>query len=142
MKTRNLLITLFLVVIALAAYGYFFVYHKAHADIFKATPDFTMEATELFEAFRADEVKANERYLGKIIRLSGSVMDLEMENGEISAIRLDVGELLDGVVCEMDKIYMRETGEIGIGDEVVLQGVCTGFLEDVIINRCAVVEIN
>lgn len=142
MKTRNILMIFFLVVISLAAYVYFFIYHQAHADIFKAQPDFTISAVDLYRAFQEDERAANEVYLGKIIRVSGAVLDIEKEDGLVSAVRLDVGELLDGVVCEMDRVYLREAGELRAGDEVVLQGVCTGFLEDVILNRCAIIEID
>ncbi len=142
MKIRNLIAVFFLIVLALGAYVYFFIYHKAHEDIYTAEPDITITAEELYMAFQEDELSANDTYLGKIIRVSGTVLEVEVENGgEISAIRLDVGEILDGVVCEMDRVYLRETGEIQPGDEITLQGVCTGYLEDVILNRCGIIDI-
>jgi hypothetical protein len=131
---------LFLLVVALGSYLYFFVYHKSHADIYKTKPDVTIDALSLYSDFHDNETLANESYLGKVIRVSGQILEIQREEDRVSAIRLDVGELLDAVVCEMDQVYQRETGKLKVGDSVTLQGVCTGFLEDVILNRCAVIE--
>lgn len=141
MNIRNLLGILLLIILALGAYIYFFIYHQSHPDFYHQQADHKVEAVQLFTKFQADEQKANELYLGKVLRVTGVILDLEIKNGEIDAIRLDAGEILDGLVCELDKIYPRETSDLGIGDSIVIQGVCTGFLQDVILNRCSIIEM-
>lgn len=141
MKTKNLLILFFIAMLLLAGYVYFFVYHKSHIDTFTAKPDFEIEAVELFRQFTENEVTANDMYLGTLLRVEGIVLSVDESDGEVVAIRLDVDDILDAVVCEPDPIYKREIPAINPGDRVVVQGVCTGFLNDVIINRCVVIEL-
>jgi hypothetical protein len=141
MKTKNLLFLFLIAFILLGAYVYFFVYNKSHVDTFTAKADYEIEAFELFRYFEEDEAKANEKFLGNILKVEGIVLDVEYSEGEVAVIRLDVGEILDAVVCEPDPIYKREMPALNRGDRVVIQGVCTGFLNDVIINRCVVLEI-
>ena len=141
MKTKNLLIIFFIALILLIGYVYFFVYHKSHVDTFTAKPDYEIEAVELFRQFSENEVTANDKYLGSLLRIEGSVLSVDKTDGELVAIRLDVDDMLDAVVCEPDPIYKREIPAMNPGDQIVAQGVCTGFLNDVIINRCVVIKI-
>lgn len=141
MDTKYLLIIFLVSLILLVSYLYLFVYNTPHADIREATPDYSMEAMDLYGEFTTDEVVANQRYLGKIIRVRGRVLEVERKDGKPVAIKLDVGHILDAVVCELDEIYPRKTEKIQRGDLVVLQGICNGLLEDVILNRCGIVEI-
>lgn len=125
----------------LVAYSYFFIYNKSHVDTLTAKADHELEAIELYQHFSKDEVTANKKYLGSILKIEGVILDIEYTAGKISAIRLDVGDILDAVVCEADPIYKREMPDLKVGDQLIVQGVCTGFLDDVIINRCVVLEI-
>nr|MBS0036640.1 hypothetical protein [Saprospiraceae bacterium] len=140
MKTKYLLIIFLVSLILLVSYLYLFVYNTPHADIREATPDYSVVAMDLYEEFTTDEVVANQRYLGKIIRVRGRVLEVERREGNPSAIKLDVGHILGAVVCELDEVYPRKTEELQRGDLVTVQGVCIGFQEDVILKRCGVVE--
>lgn len=140
MDTRRLLLIFFTAFLILVGYVYFFMYNKPHQDVHEARPDFTIEAMALYNEFEDDEVVANERYLGKIIRLEGRVLEVEVRDGKPSAIRLDVGHVLNSVVCELDEVYPRAIQGLEMGDKVVVQGVCTGYLDDVILNRCGLIR--
>ncbi|TAK32075.1 MAG: hypothetical protein EPO28_17950, partial [Saprospiraceae bacterium] len=52
---------------------------KSSEAIQSTKAEFTMEAGRLYHEFWANEAEANEKYLNKIIRVSGEVVDFSAE---------------------------------------------------------------
>ena len=48
-----------------------FMYNKPHQNIQKASSDFQLEASALFTEFETNEAAANEKYLDKLVQVSG-----------------------------------------------------------------------
>lgn len=104
----------------------------------KAEADMTLESTALFSAFEANEAEANEKYLDKVIKISGTVKEVNTdEEGNIS-LTLESGNELFGVICQMDNLTKQEKTDFKIGEQVTLKGICTGMLMDVVLVRCVV----
>ena len=117
----------------------YFMYNKPHQNMEKAEADMTLEATTLFSAFESNEAEANEKYLDKIIKISGTVKEVNTdEEGNIS-LTLESGNELFGVICQMDNLTKQEKTDFKIGEPVTLKGICTGMLMDVVLVRCVVV---
>lgn len=116
-------------------------YNKPHKDIRSAEPAFTLEATELYSAYDTEEAAANEKYLDKVIQVTGEVADVS-ENGEGNlTVTLDGGGMLGGVICEMDTFSEEGTeARFEPGQTVTLKGICTGMLMDVVLVRCVPVS--
>ena len=116
----------------------YFMYNKPHQNMEKAEADMTLESTALFSAFEANEAEANEKYLDKIIKISGTVKEVNTdEEGNIS-LTLESGNELFGVICQMDNLTKQEKTDFKIGEQVTLKGICTGMLMDVVLVRCVV----
>ncbi|MCB0616313.1 MAG: hypothetical protein KDC75_23500, partial [Phaeodactylibacter sp.] len=82
----------------------YFMYNKPHQNMEKAEADMTLESTALFSAFEANEAEANEKYLDKVIKISGTVKEVNTdEEGNIS-LTLESGNELFGVICQMDNL--------------------------------------
>lgn len=80
--------------------------------------------------------KTNPQYLDKIITVCGVVGEVTTEGGAVK-VQLIGGSAMGGVSCEM------ETGSTAApqkGSRVCLKGICTGFLMDVVLNRCVEVK--
>lgn len=116
----------------------YFMYNKPHQNMERAKADVSIKATELFSAFESDESAANEKYLDKIIQVSGAVKEVSTdEEGNIS-LTLESGSEMFGVICQMDNLTEHEKTDFQPGEQVTLKGKCTGMLMDVVLVRCVV----
>ena len=100
-----------------------------------------VSATELHDAFLADEGAATAKYVGtteQAIRVSGVVRAIEPSGEGLVNVTLETGDPIAGVVCEFATADVP--ADWRPGSSVALKGICTGFLIDVILNRCAAVE--
>jgi hypothetical protein len=102
---------------------------------FSSKPDFIMDAKDLSEAFKINQAEANNLYLNKIISVSGIVESISEDSMEIT-VYLKEKDAVSGVICSFD----RDTDVSGImeGTRVQIKGRCTGFLLDVILNKCSI----
>jgi hypothetical protein len=118
-----------------AAVGFYF-YNKPHQNIRSAKADFTVTATELFNAFETDETAANEKYLGKIIEVTGTVQEVKKDEEGKTGVTLEGGGMMFGVICKLDDFSEPKRTEFTQGEQVTLKGECTGMLMDVVLVRC------
>ena len=134
-------ITIYILIIGLLAIfiGYK-MYNKPHINVAKKSVDVNITANTLLADFSSDEIKANSKYLDKIIAVKGMVTNIEF-NGEKAAISLQTEDDFGSVVCYLVKDDFKKSAEIKEGQEVVLKGICTGFLMDVILVKCVIMNL-
>ena len=133
-------ITIYILIIGLLAIfiGYK-MYNKPHINVAKKSVDINITANTLLADFSSDETKANTEYLDKIIAVKGMVTTIEF-NGEKAAISLQTKDDFGSVVCYLVKDEFKKSAEIKEGQEVILKGICTGFLMDVILVKCVIIN--
>ncbi len=132
MNMRNILIVLVLLGAAGAGLGYY-LWNKPHRNVDAAKADFSVEAIDLFTQYASDETAANPKYLDKIITVCGTVSDVTSEGG-IVKVQLVGGSEMGGVSCEMEAGSQFAPAT---GSRICLKGICTGYLMDVVLNRCS-----
>ena len=115
------------------------MYNKPHINVAKKSVDINITANTLLVDFSSDETKANTKYLDKIIAVKGRVANVEF-NGEKAAISLQTKDDFGSVVCYLVKDEFKKSAEIKEGQEVILKGICTGFLMDVILVKCVIMN--
>jgi len=135
MKIRHVLIVLALIGAGGTTLGYY-LWNKPHRNVEAAQADFSVEATELFAQYASDEAVANPKYLDKIITVCGEVSDITDDAGQVK-IQLIGGSEMGGVGCEMEPGQVFNPIK---GSRVCLKGICTGYLMDVVLNRCVEVR--
>lgn len=120
------------VVLALVGYR---MWTKPHRDITvgKASPT---TGIQLVTDFEKDEVTANQKYLDKIVEVSGEVTELT-SNQQGNAVVVIKGTDFSSVRCTLEQ---RAQFDIAIGSTVLVRGICTGYLNDVILVRCVVLK--
>ena len=111
------------------------VYNKPHQNMQKAASDVSIEAPALFTAFEENEQDANQKYLDKIIEVSGKVKEVQ-QKGEDFSIVLETEDMMFGVICQLDQLSDHKRIEFEVGETVKLKGLCTGKLMDVVMVRC------
>ncbi len=116
-----------------AAVGYY-LWNKPHKNMSSTKAAYSIDAQSLFEAYDADEAGANQKYLGKVIAVSGVVA--QVVGGEKKTVVLATDNGVFGVKCELDPFSTVKFPDYKAGDQVMLKGECTGFLGDVVLVRC------
>lgn len=112
------------------------IYNKPHKNIGKSKADFTLTSQELFAAFESNEAVANEKYLDKVIAVSGKVTASSTDEDGLTSITLDGGGMMFGVICKLDALTAHARNDFSPGEDITLKGVCSGMLMDVVLVRC------
>jgi hypothetical protein len=131
-----LFFVLFIAVSAILAALY--LYNLKHTDMAKAKPDFVLSATVLQKAFEENETSASTRFINKIIEVSGTIASVNTGKNNILTISLKTESDISSVICTFPAI--ADPSKFKTDDEITLRGECSGFLMDVLLNNCAVVN--
>ena len=113
------------------------IYNKPHVNVAQEKAAISSTASVLLEAFSADETAANLKYLGKIIQVKGVISKIEIVNKK-GSISLETEALFGSVLCTLTPEESLSTKELKIGQEILLKGICTGFLMDVVLVKCII----
>lgn len=128
---KRILIVIFLFVIGAAAYLWFFVWNKPQLNV-KNADALKTEAITLFATYSTNEKTANANYIDKIVEVSGQVGSVSKNEEGADVIFLNSNDPMFGIICTMEE----KNTEIKAGDKVILKGICTGYLTDVVLIRC------
>lgn len=133
MNKRALLFLLLVVLLVGGAIAYR-MYSAGVPQATERTADVSVKATELFQAFQADETAAGQRFNDKVVAVSGTVREVVQEGDGRTTVILDTGDPLGGIVCEF-----APGAEHGCttGGSATIKGFCAGFNLDVLLQRCA-----
>ncbi len=130
-----------LIVLALGliggGYGYY-LFNKPVGSTSGKKANLAIEATVLYNAFQADEAKANEQYVGKIVAVSGQVQEAKTVDGT-TKVTLAVKDGA-GVLCEFEAQAQAEG--IKPQDKISIKGECAGADLDgtILISRCVMIK--
>jgi hypothetical protein len=117
-----------------------YLYNLKPEDLQKAKPHFTITAADFQKAFEDNEKTASERYINKIIEVSGEIASVRTGEKNSMNVSLKTGSELSSVICTFHSV--SDTTNIKPGNQIILRGVCSGFLMDVLLNNCAVIKIS
>ncbi len=122
---------------AIAAATGLYLFNKPRESVADMKTELRSEAALLVADFESDEQKANEKYLGKVIEVTGvvSVSNIN-EQGELNVTLM--GGDLAGVGCQFENTKKAVNKKINIGDTVTIKGICTGILIDVVLVDCVI----
>ena len=82
---KRILLTVSIFLTAAVAFGYY-LFNKPHSSIVDETPIALSEAPALVGEYEADENSANAKYLGKVIEVTGTISDKNLdEKGSLRA---------------------------------------------------------
>ncbi len=142
-------IGLIVAAIAAAAIG-FYLKNKKVSGLESAKPDFMLKATELFEAFEADEKAALEKYNGKVILVEGIVQDVQPVNDSTGIVLLVADDSgLGTIKCGMNRNHVAAIQKFNADESVKLKCICSGVSKieefgfeilDIELSRCVVVN--
>ena len=139
MKTYVKIALGFVVFIALAGIlAALYMFNLKHTDMAKARPDFKITSTILQKAFEDDETAASKFYINKILEVTGKIASVKPAENKFISICLVTGSDLSSVICTFPAI--SDPSMLCVGEEITLRGECSGFLMDVLLNNCALIQ--
>jgi hypothetical protein len=136
MKKKWILILILL--ISMAGYFAWQAYQKPLATLHHVNPDIEITAEQLFADYAAGEDAANQKYLGKIIKVTGHVLDINNNDSGYSTVYLDTGDMMGSISCQLEKGEEKKAETLITGQELSLKGKCTGFAMDVVLTQCII----
>ncbi len=115
-----------------------YFYNLKHKDLRKVKPDFVTTAVALQKEFEDNEPAATAKYLNKIIELSGTIKSVKEGEGNITTVTLKTGSDISSVICTFPSTSIAS--RFVAGNQITLRGECSGFLMDVLLNNCTIIE--
>ena len=130
MKIRKIMILAVAVVIAIVASTGYYLYNKPVHSVANLAAQ-AVSATDLFKDFSTNEQMANQSFLNKAVQVSGKVLEVSQNQNRQIQVILDAGDPMFGIACTLEDTNVS----VKRGDQVTIKGICTGFLNDVVLTR-------
>ena len=115
------------------------MFNKPHVNIITAKADVIVTAQVLLDGFVKDETLANANYANKVVEVSGEIYEIKAENGN-SIIALKHENGISSILCHMAPEENLKVLKLKKEGTITVKGICTGYLLDVILVRCILVQ--
>ena len=134
----KMIIGLFLVAVSGLLVALYY-YNKPHIDVKESEAVYVLTAQNLINEYRDNEKYTNRKYSETVIQVKGNVFEISTLKGN-SVITLKGEGHESSIICHMLPEDNYRTLQFKKGDEINIKGICTGFLMDVIMVRCTLVD--
>jgi hypothetical protein len=135
MSRKKFILVAAVVCIIIAGLAFLWVFRPSVKNVRSKKADTEITSQELVQKFETNEAEANKAYNDKVILVSGLVESVT-EDANAITVTLKNPEDISGVLCSFDKGSARKESFI-VGEQVKIKGLCTGFLMDVVLNKCS-----
>lgn len=135
---RYVLWGLLVVLVCVGIYAYK-EFNRKPADLNSKSADVNCTATELIALYSNNEDSANKKFGGKIIEVTGNIIAIENTQAGFN-IFLGDSLYMSRVSCLLDTVHAADVKKHVAGDLLKVRGICTGYLMDIELNRCVVVQ--
>jgi len=132
-KLLYFLITL----IIIAIIGYFIVMNMPKASIKGNDAAFTVTAVNLYAEFEKNETQANKKYIGKTIAVEGLISEIDTDKNGATVLFISSANAMNGILCTLEP---GQKGDFQENQTIKIKGLCTGFLQDVVLNKSVIIE--
>ena len=140
MNNKNIKILIGLIILMSVVILYALnLYNKPHLNVEKTDADLVISIHELLDDYKNDENLANGKYVDQVIQISGEISEITIENGNSIIIFKD-STGTSSVMCHMSPEENLKVLKLKKDGEIILKGICTGYLLDVMLIRCVLVN--
>ena len=133
-KRKLFLLCAFVFAVIISIYAYI-EYNRVVPNTYSLKSDFRLDASELIKDFDENEQTANAKYSDKTISVRGVVSMIQSTDSS-ATVFLKGESAVASVICQFQKADKEKLANLKKGEEVVIKGVCSGYLMDVILVRC------
>jgi energy-converting hydrogenase Eha subunit C len=116
-----------------------YLYNKPHQSMQKMKVTKETSSAEITSAYQKDETIADKEFLGKVISITGTVQNIE-QNDPITIV-MKGSDLMSTVRCQLDHLTEHPgLDNLKSNDAITVKGICTGYLMDVVLERCIIIK--
>jgi hypothetical protein len=134
---KKIFLSILFIVIAFAAgtWYYVFEYSKTHHRDVADEKGIAVNAAQIVKEFQTNEAAANTKYLNKALEVKGVVTEIKKDQSGNTTVSLKSDDAFAIVFCTL-----KTNQHPDIGSNIIIKGICTGFLSDVVINEAIVMK--
>lgn len=143
MNKKILVYATVLTVILIAAVSVYYYVNKGHPNYEKLKADYTLDAKQLYDAFKKDSKASATLYNGKMIELNGAITKVEASDTLVTVVfAFSQGMFGDeGIRCSMLPDFIQKAKALKAGATVTVKGMCQGFNDtDVVLEKCSLIQ--
>jgi hypothetical protein len=118
-----------------AIFTWMYAFRKADLSASSQKAETEISASDLLKKFESNETDANTSYRDKVIIVSGTIDKITEDSTTVSVYLKNPGDV-SGVMCGFNK-SMIDKSTIKSGNSIRVKGICTGYLMDVVLNKCS-----
>lgn len=123
----------------LGSYGVYSYIFRHSVTINNASAEMTISAEKLTNSYVTNQKKANKLYKGKVIEVYGIIKEITFIN-KTKTIILQSDHKNFSVLCDMQFDSSEGLQNLTVGQKVTVKGICKGFLHDVILLNCMLIN--
>jgi hypothetical protein len=138
MNLEKMIITALIIIAACICFLYP-LYNRNNKDVADAEPDYHMLAKNLANEFHADKTEAGKKYLHKVIQVTGYLKEIT-HNNESMVILLKGSSPFINISCTLEHDVTFPLKTVTAGHLMIIRGECTGFLTDVTMIHCRIIN--
>jgi hypothetical protein len=133
---KRFIIALLVLAVLVAYLGWKWVNRTGDTSVASQKTELEVTSPDLIKDFESNETIANKKYIGKVIGVSGTIAEIKENKTDIS-VYLKEPNGISGVSCSFSKDAIHQEG-LKVGQNIRLKGICSGYLMDVVLNKCAI----
>jgi hypothetical protein len=104
-------------------------------------PAFSVNALQLGSEYRFNAARADQKYLGKTLRVRGVVESIGTDRTKRRYVILSAGVRFGGVQCFFDEPFEDQAAQLVQGRFVTIRGKCEGKTDNVILRGCEIPQL-
>ncbi len=128
MEKKKLFFSAIILSLVIAATTFYW-YQKPRTSLTNVNADYALSANQLYTAFQTDEKKANQQYVEKVLKVTGTVDNVQETDSTVNLLLS--GDGMGGINCSVRKDSHNKETTPAKGATVSVKGRCIGFLMDV-----------
>jgi hypothetical protein len=132
---QKVFIAIIILLISLTAIVYY-QYNKQGLDLIDVAAK-PVSAEALLTEFNSNEQQANKKYLNKVLQVTGNVTEIKYGSANRRQVLLNANDPMSTIACTIE----NSKQEIKAGQTISVKGICTGFLNDVILTKCILIPM-
>lgn len=119
---KRIILVVIVLIIAVGGWYAYKMYQQKTPDVVSKDADIVIDANDLIEAFDKDSAAANQKYLGKLIEVTGIAKSIDS-----SAVLLGDTASRSAVRCSIDNRHLNDYKKVKIGSSITMQGEYVGY---------------
>lgn len=137
MKKQKIFLILTITIISIVCFWLYI--NQPYTSIKSLKTQEKINAKQLTVLFLKNEEKANQKFREKVIEVSGTIKNINLLN-QNSNIILNGSHVNHNIICQIELHKKEKITKLQIGQKVNIKGICKGYLKDVILLNCTLVN--